>query len=81
MPQISYRAEGLCHRGRLSVMGSGILNGMALGICWKREQDHSFLSPENRTSVAKQAAEKLGFRVGRGFIPGINVVISVAFRP
>jgi hypothetical protein len=25
--------------------------------------------------------EKLVFRVGRGFIPGINVVILVAFRP
>jgi hypothetical protein len=31
--------------------------------------------------TAEQAAEKLVFRVGRGFIPGINVVILVAFRP
>jgi hypothetical protein len=31
--------------------------------------------------TALQAAEKVVFRVGRGFIPGINVVIAVAFRP
>jgi hypothetical protein len=30
---------------------------------------------------AKQAEEKLVFRVGRGFIPGINVAILVTFRP
>jgi len=30
---------------------------------------------------ALQAAEKFVFKVGRGFIPGINVVIHVAFRP
>jgi hypothetical protein len=28
-----------------------------------------------------EAAEKLVFGVGRGFIPGINVVMLVAFRP
>jgi hypothetical protein len=28
-----------------------------------------------------EAAEKLVFGVGRGFIPGINLVIFVAFRP
>ena len=28
-----------------------------------------------------RAAEKLGFVVGRGFIPGISVVILVAFGP
>jgi hypothetical protein len=32
-------------------------------------------------SGAKESAEKLVFRVGRGFIPGINLVIFVAFRP
>jgi hypothetical protein len=30
---------------------------------------------------ALEAAEKLVFGVGRGFIPGINLVIFVAFRP
>ena len=31
--------------------------------------------------TALQVAEKFGFRVGRGFIPGTNEVILVAFRP
>jgi len=30
---------------------------------------------------ALQAEEKLVFGAGRGFIPGINVVMLVAFRP
>jgi hypothetical protein len=32
-------------------------------------------------NVYLRGVEKLAFRVGRGFIPGINVVILVAFRP
>jgi hypothetical protein len=36
---------------------------------------------KNCTSAGKQATEKLLFRVGRGFIPGLNVIILVAFRP
>jgi hypothetical protein len=31
--------------------------------------------------LPSRLAEKLAFRVGRGFIPGINVVIREAFRP
>jgi hypothetical protein len=31
--------------------------------------------------MAKQAAESSPSEVGRGFIPGINVVILEAFRP
>jgi len=34
-----------------------------------------------RMENVEQGAEKLGFVVGRGFIPGISVVILVAFRP
>jgi hypothetical protein len=42
------------------------------------------LKPSSAQAIygtTEQAAEKLGFRVGRGFIPGIKVVIFVAFRP
>jgi hypothetical protein len=34
-----------------------------------------------RLFFLERGLRKVAFRVGRGFIPGINVVILVAFRP
>jgi hypothetical protein len=51
----------------------------------ERSRNDSSLPPElsqlDFHLATLQAAEKLGFRVGRGFIPGINLVIFVALRP